>query len=279
MKKIKDLLIYVMTILNRSKKHETTAYCGQMAYFFVLSVFPMLILIFSIVSKFDLNFNSIYLIFEDVLPENISALIVEFVEQSITVEGTAVLSLSGILTVYSASRAVAALERAINAAHGFETKRNFFISKFYSMLYTVMFIALIVVSIFIPTLGVKAIEWFNAFFHIEIGLGAIGFIQLLRWLLLPIIYVVVIGSIYTFLPHITLPLKHTYKGAGFAIIGSIATNVVFSKIVVKMTDYSILYGSLSAMIALMVWLYALGTILMFGAEINAYEIEKNQPNG
>lgn len=265
-----------MMVISRSKKHETTAHCGQMAYFFVLSIFPMLILIFSILSKLDLNFNAIYLALEEVLPENISILIVEFIESSIAVQGNAILSISGILTVYSASRAVAALERAINAAHSFESRKNFIIRKFYSILYTVMFIALIVVSLFIPTLGLRTVEWLNGIFNVEVGKNFINFMHLIRSLLMPAIYVVVIGSIYIFLPHKTLTIKETYKGSLFAIIGSIATNVIFSKVVVKMTDYSILYGSLSAMIALMVWFYSLSTILMFGAEINAYEIEKNK---
>lgn len=274
--KLKKTIIYALTIQKRAKKHQMTAYSGQMAYFFVLSIFPLLIFTFSVLSKLNLNFNQAYLVLQEILPPNISELIIDFIKQTLTVEGSAVLSISGIMMIYSSSRAVSALQRAINAAHGFEEKRNFLINKLYGMLYTLMFIALIIISIMIPSLGSRMILGLNRILGIGINLQIIQAFNVIRNLLLPLIYIVVIGSIFKYLPNKTMPIRSMYKGALFAIVASIGANYAFSTIVVRLTDYSILYGSLSAMIAFMIWLYTLGTIMMLGAEINAYELEKSE---
>ncbi len=273
-KKLKSGILYILILLQRTKKHHMTAFSGQMAYFFALSIFPMMIFIFSVLSKLNLNYAYLYQFLIDVLPSNISSLIVDFTEQSIQSGGTALLSVSGIFMLYSSSRGVGALQRAINAAHGFEERRNFVMSKLYGMFYTLMFIALIVVSLLIPAIGTKLIQFLNGIFSSRIDLEFINTLSIIRNVMLPVLYVVVIGSIYIYLPNPSLTIRQAYKGAIFSIVASFLANYVFSTVVVKVTDYSILYGSLSAMIAFMVWLYILSTILMLGAEINAYEIEK-----
>ena len=275
MSRIKLFILEALTVQKRASKHQVAAYSGQMAYFFVLSFFPMLIFTFSVISKLNLNFEYAQQLMQEILPPNISVMIADFMSQTLTLEGNTLLSLSGVFMLYSSSRAVNALQRAINVAHGFEEKRPFFIHKIYAMFYTLMFIGLIVMSLVIPSVGYKLIETLNTMFNLNINVYWVSVIHWIRTLLLPIVYVLVIGSIYMFLPYKTLKFSDVYKGAIFAILASIVTNYLFSTVVLKTTDYSIVYGSLSAMIAFMVWLYALGTILMFGAEINAYEMSKN----
>lgn len=273
-KRLKNTIIYVLSIMNRIKKHQLGAFSAQMAYFFTLSIFPMLIFIFSILSTLNLNYGYVATLLSEILPKNISYLIVEFMEQTLGVQGGAVLSFSGILILYSSSRGVNAFQSAINYVYGNENKKNFFLMKLYSMFYTLMFILLIVVSLLIPNLGMRLIAFIENLFSIDFDFSWINTIFILRNILLPIVYVVVIGSAYLFLPSDKLTIKSAYKGAIFAIVCSYAANQIFSNIVIKVTDYSILYGSLSAMIAFMVWLYTQCTILLIGAEINAFEHKK-----
>ena len=270
---LKNLFQYLQKLQNRIKKHQIAAYSGQMAYFFMLSIFPLLIFVFTIISKLNLNFDFAYEALQSFLPPNISSLITNFIENTIYVEGNAVLSISGIVTLYSASRAVSALQRAINTAYGIEQKGNFFLNKLSGMMFTLMFVALIVVSVTIPNVGSRIAAWMTDFFDFTIEEQWITMFYWIRNLILPAVYILVFGSIYTVLPNKKMHLEETYKGSIFAITGSLATNWIFSTVVVKLTDYSILYGSLSAIIAFMIWLYALGTIIMIGAEINAIEIE------
>lgn len=263
---------YVKKVLAQSKKHQIAAYSGQMAYFFTLSIFPMLIFFFSILSRLNINFEKAQELFIDVFPPQISVLIGEFVENTIRVEGNVTLSVSGLVTLYSASRAVGALQRAIDTAYGVVKKRNFFINKLYGMLYTFSFIIILILSLLIPDMIATVFEWINTGLKLDISDFWFRLFYWLRTLLLPVIFAFLIASIYTYLPNQKIHFKQTYKGVLFALIGSWGANMAFSSIVVELTDYSILYGSLSAIIAFMVWLYAMGTIIMIGAEINALEV-------
>lgn len=258
---------------SRAEKHQLAAFSGQMAFFFMLSIFPLLIFIFTIISKLNLNFDFAYEALQNFLPPNISSLVTDFIESTIHVEGNAVLSISGITTLYSASRAVNALQRVINTAYGIEKKGNIILNKLYGMMYTLMFVALIVLSVTIPNIGSRIATWGSEIFDITIDQNLITLFYWIKKLILPAVYILVFGSIYTVIPNKKMHLEETYKGSLFAIVGSLVANWIFSTTVVKLTDYSILYGSLSAIIAFMIWLYFLGNIIMIGAEINAIEIE------
>lgn len=269
----KNILEYLKKLQGRVEKHELAAFSGQMAFFFMLSIFPLLIFIFTIISKLNLNFDFAYEALQNFLPPNISSLVTDFIESTIHVEGNAVLSISGITTLYSASRAVNALQRVINTAYGIEKKGNIILNKLYGMMYTLMFVALIVLSVTIPNIGSRIATWGSEIFDITIDQNWITLFYWIRKLILPAVYILVFGSIYTVIPNKKMHLEETYKGSLFAIVGSLVANWIFSTTVVKLTDYSILYGSLSAIIAFMIWLYFLGNIIMIGAEINAIEIE------
>ncbi|MBF4692770.1 YihY/virulence factor BrkB family protein [Fusibacter ferrireducens] len=263
------LLYYAEQLSIRYKNHHITAFCAQMAYFFVLSIFPLIIFIFTIISKLNINYSEAIYVLQQFLPTNISVMITDFIEESIKMEGNALLSISGLMTLYSASRAVNALQRALNSSLEIVEAHSFLITKIYGMFYTLMFTILIVLSLVIPTISKRLILFIGHIFNFNVDLGLLGSIGIFRNLLLLGIYILVFGSIYMFLPSQKMSFKETYKGAIFAIAGTILANLVFSKVVTKLTDYSILYGSLSAVIAFMVWLYIWGIIIIMGAEINA----------
>lgn len=271
---MKVVFDYIKKLQNQSKKHQIAAYSGQMAYFFTLSIFPMLIFFFSIVSRLNINFELAEEIFTGILPPQFGSIITEFIQNTIRVEGNVTMSLSGLVTLYSASRAVGALERAINTAYGVDKKRNFLLNKIYGMFYTLLFIVILILSLLVPDMVARVFSWINETLNLNLSQIWVTLFYWIRRLLLPLITGLLIASVYTYLPNRKIQLKDTYKGVLFALIASWGANVAFSNIVVELTDYSILYGSLSAVIAFMIWLYAMGTIIMIGAEINALELGK-----
>ncbi|MDH8677609.1 YihY/virulence factor BrkB family protein [Fusibacter bizertensis] len=265
----KRIFGFVKLLNQRYKTHNLTAFAGQMAYFFVLSFFPLLIFLLSIISKLKINYDYAMEIFERFIPDNISLMIADFISQTISTEGVAVLSISGVLMLYSASRAVNALQRSINMSYEVTETRNFFMVKLMGMFYTLMFTLIIVLSLMVPTVFQSVFQFLNTMITIKIDSYWLDLAHFLRNILLMSSFVIVILSIYAFLPNKKMHLADILPGAIFSIFGSISTNFVFSKIVGELTDYSILYGSLSAVIAFMVWVYFLSLIIIIGAEINA----------
>lgn len=266
---------YVKELGKRNKTHYLAAFSGQMAYFFVLSFFPLLIFILSIISKLNLNYDFIVDAFMNFLPGNVSVLITEFISQKLATGSSAVLSISGLTMLYSSSRAVGALQRAINASYEVIENRHFIVVKMMGMFYTLMFTLIIVLSAFVPSLVKNVLSSIAVLLEISIDPNVLSLFHYFRNILLFSIFVVVIVSIYAFLPNKKMHLYDIFPGALFSIFGFTATNFIFSKVVVKLTDYSILYGSLSAVIAFMIWVYFLSTIIILGAEINAIHLQNH----
>lgn len=211
---------------------------------------------------------------QNVVPESIHQMIFSFIGETVRVEGNTLLSISGVVMLYSSSRAVSAIQRAINTSYGVEETRSFISLKLMGMFYTLMFTVMIVLSVTIPTLVGSLLNLFTQTFGFGFDTQWIDLLDLIRNIVLLSTFIVVITSIYAFLPNKKMHLKDIYPGALFAIIGSILGNFIFTKLVIGLTDYSILYGSLSAIIAFMVWVYFLGLVIIIGAEINAMHFEK-----
>lgn len=266
----------IIELNERLKTHQISAFAGQTAYFFVLSFFPLMIFIVSIISKLDINYDFAVSYIREFLPDNIHEMIFSFIGETVHVEGITLLSVSGIAMLYSSSRAVGALQRAINMSYGVEETRNIILLKVLGMLYTLLFTIMIVLSITIPSLAGSLIDFLTQTFGFRFDTQWIGFLDLIRNLVLIGTFVVVFTSIYAFLPNKKMHLTEIYPGALFAVVGSIVGNFIFTRLVIGLTDYSILYGSLSAMIAFMVWVYFLGLVIIVGAEINAMHFEKKE---
>lgn len=271
---ILKVLSYLDELKNRTVEHQLAAFAAQMAYFFVLSFFPLLIFILSIISKLNLNYEFMVDAMRRFLPSSISIMITEFIGQTISTEGSAVLSLSGFVMLYSASRAVNALQRAINISYEVVETRNLVVVKLLGIMYTLLFTVIIILSLIIPTIAKELVEFISTWLVYEVDVKWVYFFHYLRNILLLSSVVIVIVSIYSFLPNKKMHLRDIYPGALFAIGGSLVTNLIFSNVVVVLTDYSILYGSLSAIIAFMIWMNFLAQIIILGAEINAIHVKK-----
>ena len=266
------ILAYLDALNKRNIAHQLTAFAGQMAFFFVLSFFPMLIFTLSVISKLQINYDFMIDALKMILPYSISLLITDFISQSLSIEGSAVLSISGLTMLYASSKAVNALRRAVNMSYEVVETRNYFLLKFMAMGYMFLFTLIIVLSLMIPTLAINIVDFLAKTFVFSIDKNVVSMIQYSRNILLLSTFIIAIVSIYTFLPNKKMHLADIYPGALFAVFGLVITNFLFSTVVVTVTDYSILYGSLSAMIAFMVWIYIFAQIIITGAEINALHV-------
>ena len=266
---VSDVIKFIGQITTRTKQHQMNAFAAQIAYFFVLSFFPLVIFLLSMISSLNLDYEMAIGLLESVLPDNIRDVLPEVISSTLSTKGVSVLSISGIAMLYSSSRAVGALQRAINTSYEVQETRHFIKVKLMGMLYTFLFTLIIVLSLMIPDLIIQAVTMTAQWLSLTVDNQYLIWIQYLRNLLLITTFVVVIVTIYAFLPNKKMHLRNIVPGAIFAIFGSLLTNYIFSKLVVAMTDYSILYGSLSAIIAFMIWVYSLSVILILGAEFNA----------
>ena len=181
---------------------------------------------------------------------------------------SAVLSFSVILAIWSSAKAVLAIIRGLNSVYHVEDKRNYFMLRFISAIYTVIFISAIVISLLLIVFSNQIYYALKKDFPIAAGIISI-FIQqklLLAFCILTLFFMM----IYKLVGFKNENSMILFPGAIFSSISWIGLSYIFSVYIDKYSNFSYTYGSLATLVLFMFWIYFCMYLLFVGAEINSY---------
>lgn len=251
----------------RYREHQITALSAQLAFFLILSLFPFLIFLLSLFGRFSLDPQVVIRILTGIIPMDSAVIISEYVEDIILYEETSYIPIIGLFTLYTASRGVEALIRAFNVAYRVSDYKGFFKQKLYGIIYTLTFVLMIMILTVLPIMGEEFLSVASQF--LPLTMEFIKLFAFVRWFFIAGIMIFTVILMYLILPTKKLRFRDVWKGSTFAIVLWLIMSYGFSFFVSNFGRYSIIYGSLAAVIILMVWLYFTGIILMIGAELNS----------
>ncbi|MCZ2260236.1 YihY/virulence factor BrkB family protein [Sporosarcina sp. G11-34] len=263
---------FVKELLTRIKKVDVTGLGSQLAFFFLLSLFPLLIFLFTLLPYLNLDQAQIFLMIRDYAPTSVALLIEDTVGEILNNRNSGLLSIGALATVWTASKGMNALTKALNLSYYTQETRSFVVSRAMSIVFTLMLIAVLLVALILPVFG----QQIGMFVFSYLGLAE-GFIHLwtsLRWVIPPALIFFVFSLVYWLVPNLKLRFKSIIPGAVFATVGWIITSLGFSYYVGNYGSYSSTYGSIGAIIVLMMWLYFSAIILILGGQINAVMAER-----
>jgi membrane protein len=274
--KSKDLFLdkfkYVLKNLpTKYFENDVTAFSAQMAYFLFMSIFPALIFLIGLLGRFSIEYRWDISGYISLIPRQASFIIQEYIKNLIAVEGQALFSISGIFMIYSASRGINSLMRSLNKAFDIKEDRGFIKVKLLGIFYTFVIMLSIVVALVIPNLGYGFFMELSK--YVEIPKLFTEMSTMFGWVIYLALMNIVIGSLYVFLPNRKIRYIEVIPGTIVALIGWSVISSGFSFFIANFSNISVVYGSLTAVIILMIWLYLSSTILMIGGEINSLLIE------
>jgi len=246
--------------------HQIAYTGGQLAYFFILSIFPFFIFFNAVVASLDIPPSAAITFFEPFFPEQIVSLIASYIEYISSGSTVTLLSFGIILALFSASKSVRSLIHAFDLAYGVKKPRNFLVNTLFSMLYIFLFAILFVACIIIVALGNDFIT--ETLSGIVIPFAFLDLISFLRWILMSAVLFCVLSLVYKFIPSVHVRFSDTIPGTIFSMVAFLVLTSLFSFYVNNLMSSLSLYGSLSAIILLMFWLYFAGIIILLGAELN-----------
>ncbi|UOO89967.1 YihY/virulence factor BrkB family protein [Vitreoscilla massiliensis] len=255
-------------LLWRLRHIDISALGAQLAYFFLLSFFPLMIFLLGVIPFLDLNPNQVYQLMQDVMPTEIFGMIKQILEPILTQQRGNLLSLGALGTLWSASKGMSALMSALNQAYQLDVRMTL-LDKLWSVLFTLMFLSLILVALLMPIFGGSILQFIREYVDISDAIGLVW--NVTRWLLPPILIFTLLLLIYWIVPKTKprLHIKRILPGTLIASAGWLALTYGFSLYVGQFGNYSATYGSIGGVIVLMLWLYLTGMILIFGGIINA----------
>ncbi|WP_342506315.1 YihY/virulence factor BrkB family protein [Sporosarcina sp. FSL K6-2383] len=256
----------------RIKKVDVTGLASQMAFFFLLSLFPLLIFLITLLPFLNIDVAQIFIYIREYAPTSVAMLIEDTLAEVLANRNGGLLSIGAFATIWSASKGMNALTKALNLSYDTAETRSSILTRAMSLVFTVLLISTLLIALVLPLFGRQIGILAFSVFGLEEGFLAIW--KSLRWSIPPVLISIVFVTIYWLVPNVKLRWKSVLPGALFATIGWICTTLLFTFYVDNFESYSNTYGSIGTIIVLMMWLYFSGIILMLGGQLNAVMLER-----
>ena len=244
---------------------------GQIAFFLVLSMIPLIALIVGIASRFSLSISEML---NDFL-ESIPTAAANIVKDILSGDGLNFnMSAFYIAAFILSSNGTHAMILASNIMYKFENK-NYFSRRFKALIMTVILVALILFVMLVPAFGDLIFKGVYELFGTNNVTESIYKIyKILKYPVSLIFIFISVKLLYTMAPDTRIKSRTTTKGALVTTIGWILSTEVYSYYVVHFTRYSLFYGSLANLIILFLWVYLLAFIFVLGMAFNETEYDE-----
>ena len=263
---IHKLYVMIRDFSAQMRKQNISAYAASIAFFLFLSVVPMLILICTILPYTPLTEENLMTAVTDLTPDMLDPLVKSLISDVYN-RSAGLLSIAAIATVWSAGKGVMALMQGLNVVNGVEDTRNYFFIRVIASFYTVVMLVVVILSLFFMVFGNQLVTL--ALHRIPRLETLVSFVMNFRFILVWAILTLLFAFIYTYVPDKKLKFKEQLFGAVFSAVVWSVFSWGFSVYVTYGNTYGI-YGSLSIIIIVLLWLYFCMYIVMIGAYLNRY---------
>lgn len=241
---------------------------GQIAFFLILSIFPLLILIGYAASFFDISISSLIEVINDALPKEIANTIISVVDGKSFDSTVGISMITGLLLASNGSHAIIL---ASNALYNFPAE-DFVKRRVKALFLIIILIGLFIFTTFFLAFGNLLLKTILSLIgNPSFSNSIYGIFIIIKWPLAIIVMFFTIKLIYVIAPDWKILSKNTTKGALFTTVGWSIATAIFSYYISHFANYDIFYGSLSNIVILMIWVYVLSYVLVIGIAINVKE--------
>ncbi|MBR3646398.1 MAG: YihY/virulence factor BrkB family protein [Lachnospiraceae bacterium] len=261
------LFRFPIRLVVRINEDKVGIYTGQAAFFMFLSFFPLIMLVLNLVSRTNLIPD--YIIpnyIEKHLPFSIQGYRLNIINQFQNASSSTLISISAMLAIWAASKGAMAIISGLRLVLDSDKTKNWFILRIQSILYTLLLLISIIISMILVVFG-NSIFWKaaseNPFLYNFASLYTIS-----RYVIVLVILTLFFAWIFKIGANSALKYSDMIPGAMFTTIGWMIFSYLFSIYIENISSFSYMYGSIAAVIIIMMWLYFCMYILFIGAEVN-----------
>ena len=256
-----------------SAENHLPAYASQASFFIIISAVPFCMLFFSILRLFiPLNEAMLTNMVLSFLPQQVEDLAKKIIGELYSNVSVSAISITTIALLWAAAKGVKSIVTGLKNIYGTTTTIDFILNIILSLLYTLIFIVVLLLTIAVLIFGRMLNELIFAELPVikSIINDILGFRNVLFLLPLTMFF----ASSYKFLAKNELPFKKHIPGAFLSALGWMIFSFFFAMYVDNFSNYSYIYGSLTAVVLLMLWLYACMTMFLLGAQANVWFYKK-----
>ena len=249
------------------------AYAAQSAYFFMLCLIPILLLMITMVQYTPVTKADVMTAAMQVFPSSVHTMITSIINQVYN-RSRAIIPLTALVALWSAGKGVMAMATGLNGVYRCRETRNYVVIRIRSTIYTIFFllviISLLVLGVFGNLLQMVVQE------HVPVmERMATKWIQLREVITFPVLILFIL-MIYKFLPNKKHRIREQIVGAFAAATGWMAVSWVFSMYLDIFKGFSDMYGSLATIVLIMLWMYFCMYCVLLGGNLNRVLQERKE---
>lgn len=265
--KIKNIINKLVKIIFKIADDDLGVYAAQASFFILISAIPFIMLAMSIIKLFvNIDITHALRAINSFAPSEISVFLTDIINDLFTKSGSVkVISVTAVSTLWLSSRGVMALYTGLNKVYN-TREGNYFVARLVSILYTLAFIAALILTIAFFGFSSKLEYFINS--HSPLLSVLMDFFLRGKIIIFMIFLTFVFALFYKFLPKKNNCFKAQLPGAAFSAVGWMGFSFAYSIYIEHFSNYSFVYGSLTAVVFLMLWLYFCMNIFLFGAQFN-----------
>lgn len=267
MKFLRKTVKLITGFLEAMQDDHVGAYAAQTAYFIMLSFFPFIILLVTLIRYTSITPADVYSAAQMFFPDSMDTFILSLINEVYSKTAVTV-SVSAIVAAWSAGKGFLALMRGMNTIYNVEERRNYVILRLRSALYTLVFVVAIILSLVVLVFGNSIHQ--AAVNYMPFVAVVTGVIVQLKGIVGVAFLTLVFMVMYRFVPNRRARILSQAPGALFSAVCWYMFSIFFSIYVQYSPGLANMYGSLTTIVLVMLWLYFCMYIILLGAEINSY---------
>ena len=259
--------LFICEVKNRVIKNDLMTYANSLTFRLILAIFPFLIALLTLLGFLNLPVDRIINTIVEDMPKEMADMIGYFISDVLSEKRLSLLSSSIIIAVYSASAGIHTMVKGVCATFEIHEDRNFFITRFISIILMLVFVVIIVATLYILIFG----DTINSFLesrdivrHIpDVITGS------LMHIIIELIIAFFLVLLYKFSVNMRIKLKYLIPGIVFTMASWLVVSKLFNIYIANFSRYSVIYGSIGAIFVFALWLLLLSVLVLVGSQINA----------
>ncbi len=255
-----------VALVRSVQRMQISTHAANAGYFIVVSVFPALVLILSLLRYTALDAQDLLQLLEGFLPEALMGAAEDFIISTFAHTSTAMVSVSAVGALWSASRGIYGLLKGLNTIYDVPEDRGYWYTRGISVVYTLFFVLVLLLTLVLNVFGEAALELLPP------PKGVVGRFLTevvdLRFFVLLFLQTVLFTAMFMRLPNGKNRFADSVPGALLAALGWLIFTRLFSFYVEHFAGYTSIYGSVYAVALSMLWLYCCLSIVFYGGALN-----------
>lgn len=248
----------------KCRQDHISAYAAQSAFFIILSIIPFLMLLVSLIQYTPVTEGMLMQVVNRMMPDYIAPFLIGMIHEVYS-KSIGLISITAISAIWASAKGIQYLSGGLNEVYDIMETRNFVMLRFHAILDTLVFIAVLVLSLVLLVFG-NAIQGMLMEYIPLVG-RLTHVVLSFRTLIMMAVFVFFFTLLYKFLPNRKATLRSQLPGGVLCALAWSVFSFGLSVYVDEFNGFS-MYGSLTTIALLMLWMYFCMYILLICAEIN-----------